>query len=222
MVFTSKITEMPRYIPITFFFLAASVLAAGLAIAGEAGPAAAGTVTMSAANWLMAAPLVLILAAVFGIHFRERRLIIRHRITINNPDQDHSNRRYYRDMVVPLSAIFAPPSAAIALSGLNIVGADEVSDSRQKYRRVLRWVTNLFGSLRVFTYVPTIITLWASADSSQYSLLTWGAWVVANASLTASIYEQNGRKIDNLVLVNSCNAFMCLVTVVVIFYLRNT
>lgn len=87
---------------------------------------------------------------------------------------------------------------------------------------MLRWTTNLFGSLRVFTYVPTILTLWASADSSQYSLLTWGAWVVANASLTASIYEQNGRKVDNLVLVNSCNAFMCLVTAAVIFYLRHT
>ena len=59
-------------------------------------------------------------------------------------------------------------------------------------------------------------TLLASADSRQYSLLTWGAFVLANASMTASIYEQNGHKLDHLVLVNACNTLMCLVTMAVI------
>lgn len=212
---------MPRYLFTTFFLVASSALAAGLAIAGEAGPAAASTVTMSAANWLMALPIVLVLAAAFGVHFREKRLIIRHRVTITNPDQDHSTRRYHRNAGVPLSAILPPPPAPVSLAALNVAVAEDLSEARRKYRQVLRWTTNLFGSLRVFTYLPTILTLWASADSSQYSLLTWGAWVVANASLTASIYEQNGRKLDNLVLVNSCNALMCLVTAGVIFYLRH-
>ena len=100
-----------------------------------------------------------------------------------------------------------------------LVPAD-ISETRRTYRRTLRWVSSLFGSLRVFTYVPTILTLIASANSSQYSLLTWGAWVMANASMTASIYEQNGRKLDHLVLVNACNALMCLVTMAVICLYR--
>ena len=89
------------------------------------------------------------------------------------------------------------------------------------YRRILNWSTNLFGSIRVLTYVPTIMTLVASADSSQYNLLTWAAWVMANASMTASIYESNGRKMTNLVLVNAGNTLMCLVTMAVIWYYRH-
>jgi hypothetical protein len=65
------------------------------------------------------------------------------------------------------------------------------------------------------------MTLCASADSSQYNLLTWGTWVMANASMTASIYESNGRKMSNLVLVNAGNTLMCLVTMVVIWYYRH-
>lgn len=201
------------------FLVVLSIVAVTLAIAGEAGPAAASMISMSTANWLMALPVVLVLAAVFGIRFREKRLIIRHRITIINPDQDHSTRRYHRNAGVPFSAI-SPPAPALSIAALNVAVAPAQSDSRRQYRFALHWMTNLFGSLRVFTYVPTILTLWASADSNQYSLLTWGAWVLANASLTASIYEQNGRKVDNLVLVNGCNTFMCLVTAVVIVYLR--
>lgn len=201
------------------FLVLSSIVAATLAIAGEAGPAAASMVSMSTANWLMALPIVLVLAAAFGIHFREKRLIIRHRTTIVNPDQDHSTRRYYRNAGVPFSAILPLPSA-ISIAALNVAIAPTQSESRRQYRFALHWVTNLFGSLRVFTYVPTILTLWVSADSNQYSLVTWIAWVLANASLTASIYEQNGRKVDNLVLVNGCNTFMCLVTAAVILYLR--
>ena len=61
----------------------------------------------------------------------------------------------------------------------------------------------------------------AGADSSQYNLLTWAAWVMANASMTASIYESNGRKLTNLVLVNAGNTLMCLVTMAVIWYYRH-
>ena len=60
----------------------------------------------------------------------------------------------------------------------------------------------------------------AAADSRSYSLVTWCAWVVANASMTLSIYEASGRKVDHLVLVNICNTLMCLATTLVILYLR--
>lgn len=92
---------------------------------------------------------------------------------------------------------------------------------RSLYRCMLNYATNLFGSIRVFTYIPTIMTLVVSAESSQHNLLTWSAWVLANASMTASIYESNGRKLTNLVLVNAGNTVMCLVTMAVIWYYRH-
>lgn len=209
----------PRYFrSLSLLFL---ITSAGLAIAGEAGPAASNAASMSTANWLMAIPIVLVLAVAFGVRFKERRSIQAMRVTILNPEKDHSNRKYSQAAEVPLSAIVPPKSTLTSLATVGLAShLDIVSDGRRKYRHILRWLTNLFGSLRVFTYLPTIVTLWASADSSQYSLLTWVAWVMANATLTASIYEQNGRKVDNLVLVNGCNALMCLATALVICYLR--
>lgn len=88
------------------------------------------------------------------------------------------------------------------------------------YQKFLKTATNIFGSIRVFTYVPTIMTLVASANSSQYSLWTWIAWLMANATMSASIFENNGRKFDNLVLVNIGNTFMCLLTIAFIAYYR--
>lgn len=89
------------------------------------------------------------------------------------------------------------------------------------YRHTLNWATNVFGSIRVLMYVPTITTLIASTDSSQYNLMTWAAWVMANASMTASIYESSGRKMTTHVLVNAGNTLMCLVTMAVIWYYRH-
>ena len=92
---------------------------------------------------------------------------------------------------------------------------------RPLYRRLLDWSTNLSGGVRVLMYVPTIMMLIANADSSQYNLSTWTAWVFANASMTASIYESNGRKMTNLVLVNAGNTLMSMVTMAVIWYYRH-
>lgn len=88
------------------------------------------------------------------------------------------------------------------------------------YRRLLEMATNLFGSIRVFTYVPTILTIVASANSSQYNLWTWGAWVLANITMSASIYENNGRKFNGLLLVHIGNTVMCIATIVFIAYYR--
>ena len=110
---------MPRHLrTVSFYFLSVAVLvaalAAGRAIAGEPG-AAPDTYDMTAANWLMMLPLVLVLAAAFGMNFRERRLIIRHRVTVAHPDLDHSNRRYPRGMpsarVTQARAVRRPPWA---------------------------------------------------------------------------------------------------------------
>ena len=98
--------------------------------------------------------------------------------------------------------------------------ADSFSTKRQVYRKLLNGATSLFGGIRVFTYVPTIMTLMASSDSSQYNISTWLLWLVANATISASIYEYNGRRMDRLVIINALNALMCGVTTLVILYYR--
>lgn len=126
---------MPRHLrTVSFYFLSGAVLvaalAAGLAIAGEPG-AAPDTYDMTAANWLMMLPLVLVLAAAFGMNFRERRLIIRHRVTVANPDLDHSNRRYPRAASAPLSAILPPPALATSIPLLDGLVPADISETRR-------------------------------------------------------------------------------------------
>lgn len=135
------------------------------------------------------------------------------------------HRRHER--VIPIPQKEEPPASPWANELFSTLHAPEIATSLvplpnepTAYQRILKWVTNVSGSIRVFTYVPTILTLLAAADSRSYSLVTWCAWVVANASMTLSIYEASGRKVDHLVLVNICNTLMCLTTTLVIFYLR--
>jgi hypothetical protein len=84
----------------------------------------------------------------------------------------------------------------------------------------VQWIFGLFSSLRAVSYLPTLWAIHESANSSQYSLLTWITFVGANASMAAWLYEKNGRKFDRAVVVNTCNACMCLVTCLLIGWYR--
>ena len=88
------------------------------------------------------------------------------------------------------------------------------------YLRLLTWAFTLFNSIRVFAYVPTIWAIHASGDASQHSLLTWLTWAGANATMAAWLFEQNGRRVDRAILVNGCNASMCVVTTLTILAYR--
>ncbi len=85
---------------------------------------------------------------------------------------------------------------------------------------MVQWTFSLFSSLRAVSYVPTLWAIYDSANSSQYSLLTWLTFVGANASMAAWLFEKNGRKLDRAVVVSACNAFMCLVTCLMIGWYR--
>lgn len=135
------------------------------------------------------------------------------------------HRRHER--VIPIPQKEEPPASPWANELFSTLHAPEIATSLVSlpneptaYQRILKWVTNVSGSIRVFTYIPTILTLLATADSRSYNLVTWCAWVFANASMTLSIYEASGRKVDHFVLVNICNTLMCLATTLVILYLR--
>lgn len=88
------------------------------------------------------------------------------------------------------------------------------------YLAVLTWLFTLFNSVRVLAYVPTLLAIFSSGDSSQHSLLTWVTWVGANATMAAWLFEHNGRRMNRAVAVSSCNSLMCLATSILILAYR--
>lgn len=88
------------------------------------------------------------------------------------------------------------------------------------YLSALTWLFTLFNSVRVLAYLPTMWAILTSGDSTQHSLLTWGTWVGANATMAAWLYEQNDRRVNRAIAVNLCNVLMCLTTTVIIVAYR--
>ena len=96
----------------------------------------------------------------------------------------------------------------------------DASATRRAYLRLLLMTFTVFNSIRLFTYLPTIVAIHASGDSGQYSLWTWTMWIGANATTAAWLYETNGRKLDAVVGMSLGNAVMCSVTSLAIVYYR--
>lgn len=88
------------------------------------------------------------------------------------------------------------------------------------YVTVLTWLFTLFNSVRVLAYLPTLLAIFVSSDSSQHSLLTWITWVGANATMAAWLYEHNGRRLNRAIVVNGCNSLMCVATTALIVAYR--
>ena len=92
---------------------------------------------------------------------------------------------------------------------------------RARYLMVLGWAFGAFNSVRVFAYLPTLWAIYASGDSSQHSLWTWVTWTGANATMAAWLYENNGARVNKAVVVNTCNACMCVaVTTMILVHRR--
>jgi hypothetical protein len=89
-------------------------------------------------------------------------------------------------------------------------------DLRSRYLFVLNAAFVLFNSTRLLTYLPTMWAVHVSGNSSQHSLLTWIAWAGANASMAGWVYENNGQRVNKLVIVSLGNATMCLAMCVLI------
>ena len=70
-----------------------------------------------------------------------------------------------------------------------------------------------WNSVRILTYVPTILKLRKpNASAKDYSLATWGSWVMSNGFFALYLWEQGGRHFNAMVLLNCGNTLMCLVT----------
>ena len=91
---------------------------------------------------------------------------------------------------------------------------------RALYLTVLTWTFTAFNSIRVLGYLPTVLAIMASGDSSQHSVLTWITWLGANGTMAAWLYEQNSQRLSKAVMVNIGNTTMCLITTVVIIWYR--
>ena len=94
------------------------------------------------------------------------------------------------------------------------------SAGRRAYLVGLTWAFTLFSSVRVLSYLPTMVAIARSGDSSQHSLWTWCLWLGANVTMAAWLFETQGRRADRAVLVNACNAAMCLATATLIVAYR--
>lgn len=83
---------------------------------------------------------------------------------------------------------------------------------RPRYRMTVAWLFNLFGSIRILTYLPTIATIVASGDSNQHSLWTWGLWLGSHLTMAAWLVEEAAGRVNRAALVSLGNAAMCALT----------
>ena len=118
----------------------------------------------------------------------------------------------------PAEVSLAPASTVV---GVNAAPPGAwAAPARSTYLIALTWAFTFFNSVRVLSYLPTLWTIHAAADSSQYSLWTRGTWLGANATMAAWLYEHNGCRFDRAVALNTGNAIMCVASVVIIAWYR--
>ena len=121
-----------------------------------------------------------------------------------------------------------PSERSLDRRRLHVIGDDSTAHSRTPlprdvralYLTVLTWSFTFFSSVRILAYLPTVLAIVHSGDSSQHSLLTWITWAGANTTMAAWLYEQNGARSNRAVVVNICNALMCTITLLTILYFR--
>ena len=92
--------------------------------------------------------------------------------------------------------------------------------ARAIYLQLLTWAFTLFNTARLFCYLPTMLAIHASGDSSQHSLWTWLTWAGANVTRAAWLYEKDGQRFTSAMWVNCGNATMCAATVTLIVAYR--
>lgn len=79
-----------------------------------------------------------------------------------------------------------------------------------------------WNSVRILTYVPTILKLKRpGASANDYSLATWASWVFSNGFFALYLWEQSQRELNAMVILNCGNTLMCLATCYYIVKLRD-
>jgi hypothetical protein len=109
-----------------------------------------------------------------------------------------------------------PPGIDPVTDGEEGAGRPSPSRARSTYLALLTGAFTVFNSVRILAYLPTLWAIHATGDSSQHSLWTWLTWMGANATMAAWLFENNGQRLSRAVVINACNAVMCIMTVVLI------
>lgn len=82
------------------------------------------------------------------------------------------------------------------------------------------FLTTMFlfwNSVRVLTYIPTIVKLLsAGANVRSHSLLSWVCWFISNATFALMLLERNGGVPESMFWINVGNTAMCFVISVII------
>ncbi|MEP6942976.1 MAG: hypothetical protein ABI981_08570 [Betaproteobacteria bacterium] len=104
-------------------------------------------------------------------------------------------------------------------SGCALLKSDRMGQAPSR-RRLLNWAFGVCNVTRVFAYAPTMWAIHRSADSSQHSLLTWLIFAGANLTMGLWLYENNSRHFNCAIVMNMCNACMCVATCVLILVYR--
>lgn len=86
-------------------------------------------------------------------------------------------------------------------------------DLQDLYLGFLSTMFLFWNSVRILTYVPTILKLMRpTASARDYSVATWGSWVLSNGFFALYLWEHDGRQMSAMVLLNVGNTCMCLLT----------
>ena len=102
-----------------------------------------------------------------------------------------------------------------------MAASPEGSQWHEVYVTAITWGYVFWNTVRILTYIPTVrMLLKPDASAQHYSLATWGSWILSNGTLALYLFEQSGREFNALVLLNTGNAVMCLVTCALIVRLR--
>jgi hypothetical protein len=132
----------------------------------------------------------------------------------------HAEVRFILRVSLPGGVLRTPPNTA----GKPPMNASPphsrpAAPPRRPYLTLLGWAFALFSSARILGYLPTLWAIHLQGGSSQHSLFTWITWLGANATMAAWLFEENGQRLSKPVVVNGCNAAMCLlVTLAILVY----
>jgi hypothetical protein len=111
---------------------------------------------------------------------------------------------------------FNARSAVAPATGGSKPAPSEDGFGRGLYLWLLTWAFTLFNTVRLLSYLPTMLAIHTSGSSSQHSLWTWLTWLGANATMGAWLYEKQGQRLSGAVWINFGNALMCAATATLI------
>ena len=110
--------------------------------------------------------------------------------------------------------------SAILGSALPSLATTRRQPLRRVYLKSLVVAFTLLNSCRILAYLPTLLAIYSTGNSSQHSLWTWCIWCGSNLTTAAWLYEKEGCRMNRVAAVSLGNALMCAIAVALILAYR--